>query len=93
MVRGLHVVPVGRLGHRPRAVEHQDDVGAHLEPQDVEGIDFSIFHRNVEVAIFRKHACVNEFIFWLLFPAIAICFEQIFIGVGAMWIFIQGFHV
>ena len=48
---------------------------AHTD-EHVERIDFGIFHRDVKVAIFRKNARVDEFVFGFIFPAMAIGFEQ-----------------
>src|SRR5438876_4029312 len=68
-------------------------IGCADTDQYVQRVNFGIFHGDIEVAVFGEDAGVDQFVFGFLLPAMAICCDKVSIGVGPLWIFIQGFHV
>src|SRR5947199_9175229 len=61
--------------------------------EDILWIDFSILDHNVEVAIIRKNARVDEFVFRFTSPATAILRRQLSVGESALRILVQGLHI
>src|SRR6266566_8569670 len=56
-------------------------------------IDFGILDGDIEVAILRKNACVDQFIFRFASPATAILRRQFNVREGALRILVQGLHI
>ena len=66
--------------------------GAHPD-QDVKWIHFGVFHRDIEVAVFRKDARVHQFVLEFIATTMAIGGDKIRIREGALGILVQRFHV
>ena len=66
--------------------------GAHTD-QYIERVDFGVFHADIEVAVLREDARVDQFIFGFLAAPIAIRGDKVRIREGALGILVQRFHV
>src|SRR5881275_2443690 len=68
-------------------------VGCGDADKHISWIDFSVFDKDVEVAILCKNACVDKLILSGISSATAVLLYQIGIGKGTLWIFVEGLHV
>ncbi|HEX6478176.1 MAG TPA: hypothetical protein VF043_04975 [Ktedonobacteraceae bacterium] len=71
----------------------QSAVGSAHADQYVERVDFGIFYTDIEVAVFRKDACVDQLVFGFLTAPVAIRGDKIVIGKRALRVFVEGLHV
>src|SRR5205085_6050073 len=65
--------------------------GTHTD-QYVERVDFGVFHADIEVAVLRKDARIDQFVFGFLTAPIAIRGDEISIGESTLWVFVERLH-
>src|SRR5205807_9543957 len=65
---------------------------AHAD-QYVEWVDFGVFHADIEVAVFREDARVDQFVFGFLATPIAIRSDKVVIGKRTLWVFVERLHI
>src|SRR5947207_9592616 len=61
--------------------------------EDILRIDFGILDRDIEEAIFRKNACVDQLVFGFTAPATTILCHQFSIREGTLRILVEGLHI